>query len=53
MADKCKDCLNSRVIISENGHSVRCTLSEKKNLDCLMGTASHFVALIKPQKDGD
>ena len=53
MADKCKDCLNSLTIISENGYSVRCTLSEKKSLDCLMGAESHFVSLIKLQKEGD
>lgn len=33
---KCDDCLNARIVISENGiHSI-CCLSEKVAMDCLM-----------------
>ena len=31
----CKECLNSRLILSENGWHAICTLPQRKALDCL------------------
>ena len=40
---KCDSCLNSRMVISENGlHSI-CCLSEKKAIDCMFGEKDHYV----------
>ena len=40
---KCETCLNSRVIISENGcHSV-CCLSQKKAVDCITKRKDYYV----------
>lgn len=42
---KCDSCLNSRIIVSENGlHSI-CCLSEKKAVDCMFGEKDHYVGI--------
>lgn len=33
---KCNNCLNARVVISENGTHLLCCLSEKVAMDCIM-----------------
>lgn len=33
---KCKECLNSRLILSENGWHAICTLSQENARDCLV-----------------
>ena len=40
---KCDSCMNGWVRISENGYSVKCTLSQKKAINCLMGIKSHYI----------
>ena len=39
---KCEECLNSRFVISENGHHAVCCLSEDKAFDCMIGKENHF-----------
>lgn len=48
---KCDNCLNARVILSENGRHRICCLSEKKAMDCILGKESNKVE--RPKKDGD
>ena len=45
--EKCKVCLHSRLIVSENGYHPICCLSPKKAIDCMSGKKSCFVALKK------
>lgn len=45
---KCDSCLNSRIVVSENGlHSI-CCLSEKKAIACMFGEKDSFVSI--PQR---
>ena len=39
----CDTCLNGWVRISENGYSAKCTLSQKKAINCLTGVKYHYV----------
>lgn len=50
--DKCKECLHSRPIISENGYHPVCCLSKKKTIDCLIGKKNWF-ATVKKDKNGN
>ena len=34
---KCDNCINSRVIISENGTHSICCLNDKKAVNCMLG----------------
>lgn len=44
---KCDSCLNSRIVVSENGlHSV-CCLSEKKAVECLTKEKNHYEEMPK------
>lgn len=44
---KCDSCLNSRIVISENGvHSV-CCLSEKKEVECITKEKNHYEEMPK------
>lgn len=43
--NKCKNCLNSRPIISENGYHSICCLSQKKSMNCMMGRKDYFATL--------
>lgn len=44
---KCDSCLNSRIVISENGlHSI-CCLSEKKAVDCLTNEEDSYKGMPK------
>ena len=45
----CERCLNSRVIVSENGRHKVCCLTQKKAIDCMIGKKSHFVSLYKDE----
>ena len=48
---KCDSCLNSRIIVSENGlHSV-CCLSEKKAVECITKEKNHYEEI--PLKRGN
>lgn len=40
---KCDSCMNGWVRISENGYCAKCTLSQKKVVDCLIGVKSHYI----------
>ena len=40
---KCDSCVNGWVCISENGYSAKCTLSQKKAINCLTGIKSHYI----------
>lgn len=40
---KCDSCMNGLVRISENGYCAKCTLSQKKAVDCLTGIKSHYI----------
>lgn len=48
---KCDSCLNSRVIISENGYHSSCCLSDKKAIDCLTNKDDHYIG--DPKKGGE
>lgn len=41
---KCDTCLNSRVIISENGCHAACTLSSVKATECMVGIKDNYMA---------
>lgn len=41
---KCGTCLNSRMIISENGLHPICCLSEKKAVACMFGKKDSYIA---------
>lgn len=45
--ENCEVCLNSRLIISENGYHSICCLSDKKAMDCMSGKKNYFVTLKK------
>ena len=38
----CRECLNSRIIVSENGYKAICTLSEEESYKCLFNDKSKF-----------
>lgn len=38
----CRECLNSRIIVSENGYKAICTLSEEESKECLFNGKSKF-----------
>ena len=40
---KCDSCMNGWVRISENGYFAKCTLCQKKAVDCLTGIKSHYI----------
>lgn len=40
---KCEECLNSRLIVSENGYKTACCLSQKKSINCMTGKKSQFI----------
>ena len=52
---KCDGCLNSHIILSENGRHSICTLSQKKAMDCIMGKEDQYIRhpAIKEENDED
>ena len=40
---KCDSCMNGWARISENEYSAKCTLSQKKAINCLTGIKSHYI----------
>ncbi len=42
MYNDCRECLNSRLVISEDGYKAICTLSTKESNDCLSNNRSRF-----------
>lgn len=50
---KCDCCLNSRLVVSENGLYSTCCLSDKKALDCLMNKKDSFIQNPKRVKGGE
>lgn len=49
---KCDNCLNARIITSENGKHSICCLSMKKAMECLMDEKDYKVEIFV-KKDGD
>lgn len=47
---KCNSCLNSRLIISENGLHPICTLPTKKACDCITGRKNYCIKIKKEGK---
>lgn len=43
--DKCKNCLNGRGIISENGWHHICCLSSKKATDCMTNKKDYYLTI--------
>jgi len=43
--DKCRTCLNSRGIISENGWHYICCLSSKKAVDCATNKKDYYITI--------
>ena len=41
---KCDTCLNSRVVISENGFHAVCNLSSVKATECMVGIKDNYMA---------
>lgn len=42
MDKDCKECINSRLILSENGYKACCTLSYKASKKCLINDKCNF-----------
>lgn len=42
MSKDCKECINSRLILSENGYKACCTLSYKASKKCLENNKCKF-----------
>lgn len=49
---KCDSCLNSRIVISENGLKSICCLSEKKAVNCLIGKEDSYKGFPPKRKGG-
>ena len=47
--NKCEECLNGRIILSESGYHSVCCLSQKKAKDCMIGKKSYFATLNKSE----
>lgn len=47
---KCDSCLNSRIIVSENGLHSTCFLSDKKATACLTKKEDYYIGF--PKKGG-
>lgn len=43
--EKCDECLNSRLIVSENGYHSICTLSQKEAINCMTDEKNQFITL--------
>lgn len=43
--EKCKSCINSRRILSENGEHYNCTLEEKEAIECMAHNYSRYFSL--------
>lgn len=43
--DKCRTCLNSRGIISENGWHYICCLSNQKAIDCITNKKDYYITI--------
>ena len=50
---KCDSCLNSRIVVSENGLKSICCLSEKKAVNCLTGEEDGYKGFPPRRKDGE
>lgn len=50
---KCDTCLFSRAVVSENGIHYVCCLSQKKALDCLIGTKDYYDGYSDMPKKGE
>ena len=48
---KCDSCMNGWVRISENGYGVKCTLSQKKAINCLTGIKLHYLQVFTKLKN--
>ena len=48
---KCDDCLNARVIVSENGYYASCCLDEQEAVDCLTGKVDSYIK--RPERSND
>ena len=48
---KCDNCLNSRIVVSENGYHPVCCLSSKKVMECISGDKDHKVCIVKNNKE--
>ena len=42
MNNACKECLNSRLVVSENGYKTICTLSNRESNNCLLNNKCKF-----------
>ena len=40
---ECKDCLNGRWVVSENGYHCICCLKLKKAMDCIKNNKSSYI----------
>lgn len=49
---KCDGCLNSRIVISENGLRSICCLSEKRAVACLTNTEDSYKGFPPKMKEG-
>lgn len=43
--NKCRTCLNSRGVISENGRHYICCLSSKKAVDCITNKKDYYITI--------
>ena len=50
---RCDTCINGWMRISENGYSTKCTLSQKKAINCLTGVKSRYVERQDIRKEDD
>lgn len=45
MNDRCKGCLNSRCVVSENGYHYICCLPYLKMVDCIKGFTDYYTGI--------
>lgn len=48
---KCTECINSRLVVSENGYHAICTLPESDSTDCVIQEGTKFEG--NPLKGGE
>lgn len=51
--DKCNECLNHRLVVSENGYHAVCCLSSRKTIECMTNRKSHFITIKKNEDDSN
>jgi hypothetical protein len=51
--DRCDTCINSRVVVSENGYHSICTLSSKAAINCMTEKTDSYYTIASKKKEED